>query len=144
MSTKRKRWSEMTTMELAAATREFDDPSYQPPARKPTVKELAQLRRAQKKAATSRLRSELERCRYAHLGTHGFFADAKFRSILQLDPKLFDRTVSPEGRILQRIGEGARSRRGAAQGTARAIAARTDAGRTRRTHPTISRRREPA
>jgi CHAT domain-containing protein len=60
-------------------------------------------------AATARLRHELERCRYAHVGTHGFFADAKFRSVLQLDPRLFERTFSTDGHIGQRIGEGARS-----------------------------------
>jgi CHAT domain-containing protein/tetratricopeptide (TPR) repeat protein len=60
-------------------------------------------------AATARLRQELEHCRYAHLATHGFFADAKFRSILQLDPKLFDRMMSSEGHVVERIGAGARS-----------------------------------
>src|SRR5262249_38986530 len=44
----------------------------------------------------------------AHLATHGFFADPHFRSILQLDPRLFDRRTG-EGRILERRGEGARS-----------------------------------
>jgi CHAT domain-containing protein/tetratricopeptide (TPR) repeat protein len=58
-------------------------------------------------AATSRLRPELERCRYAHIGTHGFFADAKFRSLL--DPKLFERRENREGRIWDRVGEGARN-----------------------------------
>ena len=56
MTTKRKRWSEMTTEELAAATREFDDPDYDPPAQKPTPRQLAQLRRAQSKAAKDRFR----------------------------------------------------------------------------------------
>jgi CHAT domain-containing protein/Tfp pilus assembly protein PilF len=58
---------------------------------------------------TVRLRQELERCRYAHVATHGFFADAKFRSVLQLDPKLFDRIEFTEGVIGQRMGAGARS-----------------------------------
>jgi CHAT domain-containing protein/tetratricopeptide (TPR) repeat protein len=60
-------------------------------------------------AATARLRSELELCRYAHIATHGFFADAKLRSIVQLDPELFRRTTLDSGDIGQRIGEGARS-----------------------------------
>jgi CHAT domain-containing protein len=60
-------------------------------------------------AATARLRQELERCRYAHLATHGFFADTTFRSAAQLDRKLFERTMRASGRITQRIGEGARS-----------------------------------
>jgi hypothetical protein len=54
MTTKRKRWSEMTTKELAAATRDFDDPNYNPPARKPTKLQLAQLRRVQRKAIKNR------------------------------------------------------------------------------------------
>jgi hypothetical protein len=54
MTTKRKRWSEMTTQELAAATREFDDPGYNPPARKPTKGKLQQLRQLQRKATKNR------------------------------------------------------------------------------------------
>jgi CHAT domain-containing protein len=63
-------------------------------------------------AASARLRQELERCRYAHLGTHGFFADKQFRSVLQLDPKLFERKeILFQGSLFlgQRVGEGARS-----------------------------------
>jgi CHAT domain-containing protein/Tfp pilus assembly protein PilF len=60
-------------------------------------------------AATARLRQELEQARYAHLATHGFFADKQFRSVLQLDPKLFERRMAAEGYILERRGEGARS-----------------------------------
>jgi CHAT domain-containing protein len=58
---------------------------------------------------TIRLRTELEQARYAHLGTHGFFADKQFRSVLQLDTKLFERQISTEGHIGHRGGEGARS-----------------------------------
>jgi CHAT domain-containing protein/Tfp pilus assembly protein PilF len=58
--------------------------------------------------STARLRQELGRARYAHLATHGFFADKQFRSVLQLDPRLFERSMF-EGRILERRGEGARS-----------------------------------
>ena len=54
MTTKRKRWSEMTTKELAAATRDFDDPNYNPPARKPTKRQLAKLRRVQRKTTKNR------------------------------------------------------------------------------------------
>jgi CHAT domain-containing protein/Tfp pilus assembly protein PilF len=63
-------------------------------------------------AATGRLRQELERARYAHLATHGFFADKHFRSVLQLDPKLFERTEARIGDsvfIKERVGEGSRS-----------------------------------
>jgi CHAT domain-containing protein/tetratricopeptide (TPR) repeat protein len=40
-------------------------------------------------ASTARLLRELPRVRWAHVATHGFFADPKVRSILQPDPKLF-------------------------------------------------------
>jgi CHAT domain-containing protein len=63
-------------------------------------------------AGTARLRQELEGARYAHLATHGFFADPHFRSVLQLDPKLFERVEYRFGEsvlIGRRIGEGARS-----------------------------------
>jgi tetratricopeptide (TPR) repeat protein/CHAT domain-containing protein len=40
-------------------------------------------------AGTVRLLVELPRARWAHIATHGFFADPKVRSILQPDPKLF-------------------------------------------------------
>jgi CHAT domain-containing protein/tetratricopeptide (TPR) repeat protein len=60
-------------------------------------------------AATAHVRREVGRCRYAHLGTHGFFADAKFRSVLQLDERLFERTVLPSGNVGERIGAAARS-----------------------------------
>ncbi len=56
MKTKRKRWSEMTTEELAVATKQFDDPSYDPPPRKPSKRQLAQPRRVQPKAAKNRFR----------------------------------------------------------------------------------------
>jgi CHAT domain-containing protein len=41
-------------------------------------------------ASTAQLEQDLPRARYAHLATHGFFADAAFRSALQVDPRLFD------------------------------------------------------
>jgi CHAT domain-containing protein/tetratricopeptide (TPR) repeat protein len=40
-------------------------------------------------ASTGRLLAELPKARWAHIGTHGFFADARLRSALQLDEKLF-------------------------------------------------------
>jgi tetratricopeptide (TPR) repeat protein/CHAT domain-containing protein len=42
--------------------------------------------------------------RWAHLATHGFFADQQFRSVLQLDEKLFR-----HNRLGERAGVGARS-----------------------------------
>ena len=56
---KQKRWSAMTTEELAAATKEFDDPNYDPPVRKPTQRQLAQLHRLQRRSAASRFRVAL-------------------------------------------------------------------------------------
>jgi CHAT domain-containing protein/Tfp pilus assembly protein PilF len=42
-------------------------------------------------ASTARLLDELPQARWAHLATHGFFADAAVRSALQVDEKLFQR-----------------------------------------------------
>ena len=56
MSSKQKRWSQMTTEELAAATKQFDDPNYNPPALNPSKRQLAQLRRVQRKTANGRWR----------------------------------------------------------------------------------------
>jgi hypothetical protein len=47
---KKKPYWEMTTDELAEATREFDDPNYNPPAVKPTKKQRDQLRLWRRKA----------------------------------------------------------------------------------------------
>jgi CHAT domain-containing protein len=60
-------------------------------------------------AGAERLLAELPQARYAHLATHGFFADKAFRSVLQLDEKLFERREFLSGGIGERIGEGARS-----------------------------------
>jgi CHAT domain-containing protein len=57
---------------------------------------------------TARLRQELERCRYAHIATHGFFADPGFRSLLQPDPTHLKRTMFQTG-IGERVGGAARS-----------------------------------
>jgi CHAT domain-containing protein len=43
----------------------------------------------------------LPKSKFAHFATHGFFADASFRSAFQLDPELFQQTVRGE-----RIGAG--------------------------------------
>ena len=60
-------------------------------------------------ASTDRLLQALPRVRYAHLATHGFFADKQFRSLLQLDEQLFARREFGFAAIGERIGEGARS-----------------------------------
>ena len=59
MTKKHKRWSDMTSDELAVATKEFDAPDYRPPVRKPTRREVAQLHRVQRKAAAGRFRIAL-------------------------------------------------------------------------------------
>ena len=59
MIKKHKRWSEMTTQELAAATKRFDDPNYHPRARKASRGELAQLHRVQRRSAANRCRIAL-------------------------------------------------------------------------------------
>jgi CHAT domain-containing protein len=66
-----------------------------------TADELAGLRRAASTlkvvkltgadASTGRVLAELPHARWAHLATHGFFADRNFRSILHADESLFDR-----------------------------------------------------
>jgi CHAT domain-containing protein len=55
-------------------------------------------------ATTAAVLAALPKARYAHLATHGFFADASFRSAFQVDPKLFERTLRGE-----RVGAGALS-----------------------------------
>jgi CHAT domain-containing protein len=41
-------------------------------------------------ASTEQLLEDLPKVRYAHLATHGFFADPRFRSYLQVDPNLYE------------------------------------------------------
>jgi hypothetical protein len=41
-------------------------------------------------ASTAQLVEDLPKARYAHVATHGFFADPEFQSALQLDPRMFD------------------------------------------------------
>jgi tetratricopeptide (TPR) repeat protein len=58
-------------------------------------------------ADTSRVLAELPGARWALLATHGFFADPKFRSALQLDESNFQRGLAGIG--LDRTAPGARS-----------------------------------
>jgi CHAT domain-containing protein/Tfp pilus assembly protein PilF len=79
-----------------------------------TAQELAQLERLAGKrtivrrqgtaASTGQLLTDLPRARWAHLATHGFFADPSVRSIFQLSPEDYQRSQRGE-----RIGLGARS-----------------------------------
>jgi CHAT domain-containing protein/tetratricopeptide (TPR) repeat protein len=55
-------------------------------------------------ATTAAVLAALPKVKYAHLATHGFFADASFRSAFQVDPKLFEMTLRGE-----RVGAGALS-----------------------------------
>jgi CHAT domain-containing protein len=48
------------------------------------------ISRSGRNANTRQLEEDLPRARYAHLATHGFFADPEFRSALQVDPKEFE------------------------------------------------------
>ena len=45
--------------------------------------------RSGKEASTEQFQRDLPLARYAHVATHGFFADPKFRSALQIDPSEF-------------------------------------------------------
>jgi CHAT domain-containing protein len=61
-------------------------------------------------AGTDQVRQALPEARIAHLATHGFFANPSFRSVLQLDEKLFARRENPTlGLTLERRGAGSRS-----------------------------------
>jgi CHAT domain-containing protein/tetratricopeptide (TPR) repeat protein len=55
-------------------------------------------------AGPAQILVDLPEVRYAHLATHGFFADKEMRSVLQLDEKMFARTRRGE-----KVGTGARS-----------------------------------
>jgi CHAT domain-containing protein len=60
-------------------------------------------------ATTARVLAELPKARLAHLATHGFFADPRFRSVLQLDEKLFTRRTASDSDFVRRVGAGARN-----------------------------------
>jgi CHAT domain-containing protein len=48
-------------------------------------------------ASTAQLLADMPQARWVHLATHGFFAEARFRSVLQIDEKLFERRAFREG-----------------------------------------------
>jgi CHAT domain-containing protein/Tfp pilus assembly protein PilF len=105
------------------ASRGADDtlPARLWPQLKATVREIENVRGLADKqhwkvqpltgtdAGSAALLKALPQARVAHLATHGFFADSKFRSVLQLDEKLFEKRFSIERGIAERIGEAARS-----------------------------------
>src|SRR5262249_38194921 len=51
--------------------------------------QLEVIESAGQEATTAQFQRDLPGVRYAHVATHGFFADPKFRSALQIDPKEF-------------------------------------------------------
>jgi CHAT domain-containing protein len=61
------------------------------------------------KATAPNLLADLPRVRQAHVATHGFFADPKFRSRLQLAESFFWRDSVVDGETVERIGVGARN-----------------------------------
>jgi tetratricopeptide (TPR) repeat protein len=60
-------------------------------------------------ASTAQLLRDLPEARWAHLATHGFFADPRFRSVLQVGEKDFARLMTTSGEVRDRIGAGARN-----------------------------------
>jgi CHAT domain-containing protein/Tfp pilus assembly protein PilF len=84
-----------------------------------TKQELAQIvalagerhvvRRVGDEAGVATLLAGLPKAETAHLATHGFFADARFRTALQVDPKLFLSKEFTTGGTGLRIGAGSRS-----------------------------------
>jgi CHAT domain-containing protein len=60
-------------------------------------------------ASTTQLLRDLPQARCAHLATHGFFADPRFRSALQVDQKDFARRMYVSGEVGDRIGAGSRN-----------------------------------
>jgi CHAT domain-containing protein len=63
----------------------------------PRAGHLEVVERSGRRASTEQLQRDLSSARFAHIATHGFFADPKFRSALQLDRGEFER-VSPDRR----------------------------------------------
>jgi CHAT domain-containing protein/Tfp pilus assembly protein PilF len=60
-------------------------------------------------AGSSQLLLDLPRARWAHLATHGFFADHRFRSALQLDEKDYQGRRDRVRGYRERVGAGARN-----------------------------------
>jgi CHAT domain-containing protein/Tfp pilus assembly protein PilF len=60
-------------------------------------------------AGAGQLLLDLPKARWAHLATHGFFADQRFRSALQLDEKDYQGRLDRVRGYQERIGAGARN-----------------------------------
>ena len=82
---------------LAGAARELDQIRGLASLRK-----LETLERRGSQASVAELINDLPKARWAHFATHGFFADADSRSILQLTPADFAR--SQRGERIQAVG----------------------------------------
>jgi CHAT domain-containing protein/tetratricopeptide (TPR) repeat protein len=67
-------------------------------------KKLPTTRLAGAKATTAAVLATLPKAKYAHLATHGFFADPSFRGLFQLDERDYEKSVRGE-----RIGRAANS-----------------------------------
>jgi CHAT domain-containing protein/Tfp pilus assembly protein PilF len=65
------------------------------------------VRREGAAAGVVTLLADLPTAQTAHLATPGFFADARFRTVLQLDEKLFHARFLDSGETAERIGAGA-------------------------------------
>src|SRR5262249_55422930 len=74
-------------------------------ARRAAARKLDPVLLTGPQASADRVLGELSRARYAHVATHGFFADPSFRSALQVDPELF--RTERSGR--ERVGAGSLS-----------------------------------
>jgi CHAT domain-containing protein len=60
-------------------------------------------------ASARQLLLDLPKARWVHLATHGFFADKRFRSVLQMSEKDYKRRPDRFGEFAERIGAGARN-----------------------------------
>jgi tetratricopeptide (TPR) repeat protein len=86
---------------LAQRTAERGGKALTWPALPGTLRELEQVvamaskrpvhRLQHQEASSGQLLRELPQARWAHLATHGFFAEPRFRSVLQVDEKAFER-----------------------------------------------------
>jgi CHAT domain-containing protein len=88
--------------ELAGTKRELEQVLGLADKREPLV-------RRGDEASTRQLLLDLPKARWAHLATHGFFADKRFRSALQLDEQDYKHRRDILGNTLERIGAGARN-----------------------------------
>jgi len=87
----------VTWQSLAGAARELDQVLNRAGRRK-----LKTVERRGSQASLAQLIDDLPKARWAHFATHGFFADAASRSVLQLAPADYERSQS--GERIQAVG----------------------------------------